>query len=189
MTSKSLRFRPRVVLLDDRSVPGSVQVPGFDAPFGLESQAALASSAESLPIFVGEVSWNFDLHPGALPNPLPGPPPEWSLVGSAGTLDGHLSVTQVNPTKENATFTLQGFQGSLTLFGQDVIDLGLGYSQVSLQTTQPTDVRVELHYGAGPSKPMWTFHADHPVLIVGDGTVIGAVQSAQVVGGRVVFMR
>src|SRR5262249_13427272 len=189
MNLRSVKFRPELELLDVRLAPGSIQLPGLDAPISLELRAALAASTAAGPIFVGQVSWNFDLHPGALPNPLPGPPPEWSLVGSAGTLDGHLSVTQVNPTKENAAFTLRGFQGSLTLSGQDVIDLGLGFSQISLQTTHPTGVRVELRDGSGPSKPMWTFQADHPVLIVGDGTVVGAVQSAEIVGGRIVFMR
>ncbi len=138
------------------------------------------------------LDWNFDVNPGPFPPPIPPNPGaglEWALEGDAGTLHGHVVIIRETPFKENASFTLHDFEGSLTISGPAVVELGLGCSEISLQTIQPTDAKVQLHYGPEPSKPLFAVQCDPSIAILCDGIPIGTVRFARIVGGQILLLR
>jgi hypothetical protein len=106
------------------------------------------------------------------------------LLGASGTFRGHVVLEPVpapppavsDGCKEDSTFTVSGFTGTLVASGPAV-----GPVPVILTATQPIDASLHVHFGSEPSRPLLTFHSDTPV----QGS-FGTVTFVQIVGGQVV---
>ncbi len=193
--------------LEDRLAPGGVLGPPLGDPLSPvfpSSSLAAAADPTSCPPMQQTVVGTFSATP-VLPI-LNHPLLQATLTGAAGTFQGHI-VFQPIPVppsaisdgcQENSQFTVQGFVGSLTLAGDAVRALtqtafGVESSLLKLETTQPINASLQLHFGSQSSKPLFTFRSDQPVtvqVLVGSTFVpVGSVQFVQIVGGQVIQVR
>jgi hypothetical protein len=125
----------------------------------------------------------------------PASPMQAALVGSAGTLQGHIVWTPLavappavsDGYQEDSRFTVEGFVGSAVVQGPLAAALFGENPHVLVLAAHPTDISLQVHFGTQPSKPLLTLRSDPPLLYFPHAGQPGMpVRFLQIVGLQVI---